>query len=59
MNVFLGVAASYLLVAILGVALGRIWAELEHREAVSWPAVPEVDWSVAEPYNWDREGVLL
>ena len=59
MTPFVAVAASYVLVAVLGVALGRIWAELEHQEAANWPTVPEVDWPVAEPYDWSREGVLL
>jgi hypothetical protein len=62
-DVFLAVLGSYLVVAMLGFALGQLNAQLQFRrdrELDSWPALPEIDWpgAIGTPYDWDREGTL-
>jgi len=65
MNLFLPVAGSYLMVAMLGFALGQLNAQLQHRRDHEidawWPALPEIDsWSEPAPaYDWEEEGIGL
>lgn len=37
------IAASYVLVAVVAYTLGRLHAQLAHREAHAWPTV-DADW---------------
>jgi hypothetical protein len=60
-NLFLAVLGSYLMVAILGIVLGHLSAELQHRaarEIDSWPTLPDLDpWAEPVPpaYDWQTE----
>lgn len=59
MNLFLAVACSYLVIALLGYALGYLAAEFQHhgQEITTWP-LPDLDpWAEPAPaYDWQREG---